>query len=93
MFEMARGAVPVMTKGSLATYFGGADVLRQIERENGENIQPSIIFPAFFVLSSVFQMILYLYKKVRSSKKRSIQSYIETLRKNLGKYYKLFIMG
>ena len=75
LFEMANGKVPVMTKGSLETYFGGADVVRQIERENGENIQPSDIFPAFFIVSSVFQIILYLYKIVRSSQNRNIQSY------------------
>ena len=83
---MASGTVPVMTKGSLATYFGGADVVRQIEIENAENIQPSIIFPAFFIVSSVFQIVLYLYKNVRSSHKLNIQSYAQTLRKNLGKY-------
>ena len=87
---MARGMVPVMTKGSFATYFGGADVVKQIERQNGGNIQPSLVFPAFFVVSSVFQIVLYLYRKVRSSQKRSIQSYWQTLRRNLGKYYKLF---
>ena len=86
MFQMASGMVPVMTKGSLATYFGGADVVKQIERENGENTQPSAIFPAFFVVSSVFQIVLYLYKKVRSSQTRNLQSYLQTLRKNLGKY-------
>ena len=85
MFEMVKGMVPVMTKGSLATYFGGADVLKQIERQNGENLQPSLVFPAFFVLSSVFQIVLYLYKKVRSSQKRSIPSYLQALRRNLGK--------
>ena len=91
IFEMVRGTVPVMTKGSFATYFGGADVLKQIERQNGENLQPSLVFPAFFVVSSVFQIVLYLYKKVRSSQKRSIPSYLQGLRRNLGKYYKLFI--
>ena len=82
---MGRGLVPVMTKGSFATYFGGADVVKQIETQNGGNIHPSLIFPAFFVVSSVFQIVLYLYKKVRSSQKQSIPSYLQALRRNLGK--------
>ena len=61
-------------------------MVRQLERENGENIQPSDIFPAFFIVSSVFQIILYLYKIVRSSQNRNIQSYVQILRTNLGKY-------
>ena len=85
MFEMARGLVPVMTKGSFATYFGGAEVVKQIETQNGGNIQPSLVFPAFFVVSSVFQIVLYLYKKVRSSQKPNIPSYLQALRRNLGK--------
>ena len=89
MFEMAMGTVPVMTKGSFATYYGGADVVKQIEKENGGNAQPSLVFPAFFVVSSLFQIVLYLYKKVRSSQKRSIPSYLQALRRNLGKILNL----
>ena len=83
------GTVPVMTKGSFATYYGGADVVKQIEKENGGNAQPSLVFPAFFVVSSLFQIVLYLYKKVRSSQKRSIPSYLQALRRNLGKILNL----
>ena len=81
---MFNGVVPVMTKGSFATFYGGDLVLQEIEENNIANSQPSQVIPSFFILSSLFQMSMYLYKRIKSSRYTNIHSYIYSLKKNLG---------
>ena len=57
---MMKGIVPVMTQGSIATYFGGELVIQEIERTGQENSYPSLIFPLFFILSLLFQISLQI---------------------------------
>ena len=81
---MSTGVVPVLTKGSFATFFGGELVIREIEERNKVDSQPSRVIPLFFIISSLFQMMMYLYKRIRSSRYKNIHSYISLLKKNLG---------
>ena len=81
---MFNGVVPVMTKGSFATFYGGDLVLQEIEENNIANSQPSLVIPSFFILSSLFQMSMYLYKRIKSSRYTNIHSYIHSMKKNLG---------
>ena len=81
---MFNGVVPVLTKGSFATFYGGDRVIEEIELKNLDNSQPSLVIPLFFIISSLFQMSMYLYKRVRSSRYTNIHSYMHSLKKNLG---------
>ena len=81
---MLTGIVPVLTKGSFATFYGGEIVIREIEERNKVELQPSQVIPSFFIISSLFQMMMYVYKRIRTSGYRNIQSYISLLKKNLG---------
>ena len=82
---MMNGIVPVMTRGSIATYFGGDPVIQQIERTEKENSHPSLIVPLFFILSLLFQMSLYLYKMIRSRKHEKMNNnYMHSLKTSLG---------
>ena len=81
---MLTGIVPVLTKGSFATFYGGEIVIREIEERNKVDLQPSQVIPSFFIISSLFQMMMYVYKRIRTSGYRNIQSYISLLKKNLG---------
>ena len=81
---MFNGVVPVLTKGSLATFYGGNRVIEEIELKNLDNSQPSLVIPLFFIISSLFQMSMYLYKRVRSSRYTNIHSYMHSLKKSLG---------
>ena len=82
---MMTGIVPVMTQGSIATYFGGDLVIQEIERTGKENSYPSLIFPLFFILSLLFQVSLYLYKMVRSRKHKNMNNnYMHSLKTILG---------
>ena len=81
---MFNGVVPVLTKGSLATFYGGNRVIEEIELKNLDNSQPSLVIPLFFIISSLFQMSMYLYKRVRSSRYTNIHSYMHSLKKTLG---------
>ena len=82
---MLTGIVPVLTKGSFATFYGGEIVIREIEERNKVELQPSQVIPSFFIISSLFQMMMYVYKRIRTSGYRNIQSYISLLKKNLGR--------
>ena len=78
---MIKGIVPVMTRGSIATYFGGDMVIKEIERSGKENSYPSLIVPLFFILSLLFQISLYLYKMIRSRKhKNTKNNYMHSLK-------------
>ena len=81
---MFNGVVPVLTKGSFATFYGGDRVIEEIELKNLDNSQPSLVIPLFFIISSLFQMSMYLYKRVRSSRYTNIHSYMHSLKKTLG---------
>ena len=81
---MFNGVVPVLTKGSFATFYGGDRVIEEIELKNLDNSQPSLVIPLFFIISSLFQMSMYLYKRVRSSRYTNIHSYMHSLKKSLG---------
>ena len=81
---MYTGVVPVLTKGSFATFFGGQDVIQEIEKNNKVDSHPSYVIPLFFIISSLFQMLMYLYKRIRSSRLTNIHSYISLLKKSLG---------
>ena len=81
---MFNGVVPVLTKGSFATFYGGNRVIEEIELKNLDNSQPSLVIPLFFIISSLFQMSMYLYKRVRSSRYTNIHSYMHSLKKTLG---------
>ena len=81
---MFNGVVPVLTKGSFATFYGGDRVIEEIELKNLDNSQPSLVIPLFFIISSLFQMSMYLYKRIKSSRYTNIHSYIYSLKKNLG---------
>ena len=80
------GIVPVMTQGSIATYYGGDQVIQQIERTEKGNSHPSLILPLFFILSLLFQMSLYLYKLLRSRKhgNNMNNNYMYSLKTSLG---------
>ena len=79
------GIAPVMTKGSIAAYFGGDLVIQEIERTEKENSRPSFILPLFFILSLLFQMSLYLYKMIRSRKHSNMNNnYMQSLKTILG---------
>ena len=80
---MYTGVVPVLTKGSFATFFGGQDVIQEIEKDK-DNSSPSNVIPLFFIFSSLFQMLIYLHKRIRSSSARNIHSYISLLKNSLG---------
>ena len=83
---MINGIVPVMTRGSIATYFGGEPVIQEIERTEKEDSHPSLIVPLFFIVSLLFQMSLYLYKIIRSRKhKKMNNNYMHNLKTILGK--------
>ena len=81
---MFNEVVPVLTKGSFATFYGGDRVIEEIELKNLDNSQPSLVIPLFFIISSLFQMSMYLYKRVRSSRYTNIHSYMHSLKKTLG---------
>ena len=84
---MYTGVVPVLTKGSFATFFGGQDVIQEIEKNNNVDSHPSYVIPLFFIISSLFQMLMYLYKRIRSSRLTNIHSYLSLLKKSLGRHY------
>ena len=91
---MIKGIVPVMTRGSIATYFGGDMVIKEIERSGKENSYPSLIVPLFFILSLLFQISLYLYKMIRSRKhKNTKNNYMHSLKTILGKILILVMRG
>ena len=76
------GRVPVMTQGSLATYFGGELVSQDIEQRDS---YPSLVMPLFFILSLLFQISLYFYKLVRARKHRNMDNnYVHSLKTILG---------
>ena len=86
------GIVPVMTRGSIATYFGGEHVIQQIERTEKEDCHPSLIVPLFFIVSLLFQMSLYLYKIIRSRKhKKMNNNYMHNLKTILGKKMRITV--
>ena len=78
--------MPVLTKGSFATFFGGQDVIQEIEKNNKVDSHPSYVIPLFFIISSLFQMFMYLYKRIRSSRLTNIHSYLSLLKKSLGRH-------
>ena len=82
--QMFTGVVPVLTKGSFATFFGGETVIKEIEEKNKVDAQPSQVIPLFFIISSLFQMMMYVYKRIRTSSYKNIHSYISLLKKSLG---------
>ena len=69
-----------MSKGMLANYFGGPDVIKLIEDE----WQPSPVVLGFFVASIGLQLILWVYKKVKTYRMTKLHTYVESLRQNLG---------
>ena len=75
---------PVMTKGSFATFYGGDPVIREIEQMNKDNSPPSPVIPLFLIISSLFQMSIYLYKRIKSSTYNNIHSYIHHLKNSIG---------
>ena len=68
-----------MTKGMLATHYGGQEVLQQLTDE-----KPSKIVPIFFIVSVASQIFLCVYKQIRSYKDKQLHTYIKLLRGNLG---------
>ena len=80
MFKFFRGSIPLLTKGSLATFFGGPEVIKQLA-----NDPPSPAVLIFFINSILLQTSVLLYKKMRKYKLRSFQTYMQELRTNLGK--------
>lgn len=68
-----------MTRGSLAKFFGGGDIFKEVDDR-----KPRKTFVVFFLLSVLFQLSLWTYKKIRNQKVQSFSSYINSLRKNLG---------
>ena len=82
---MLTGVVPVLTKGSFATFYGGDLVIQEIEQSNKDNTPPSPVIPLFFIISSLFQLSIYLYKRIKSFSDNNIHSYISLLKKSLGR--------
>ena len=77
------GIVPVMTQGSLATYFGSELVIQEIRPRNS---YPSSVFPVFFSLSLLLQISLYLYKRIRCRKFENMNNnYMQSLKTIMGK--------
>ena len=70
----------MLTKGMIAQYIGGPEVLNQIPPD----AVPGISILIFFVFSAFLQIIVWIYKKIKGYKNKSIQNYIESLRQSLG---------
>ena len=69
----------------IAEYIGGQEVLSQI----APDAVPGMSIPIFFIFSAILQIMVWLYKKLKGYKSKSIQNYVESLRQSLGKqkYY------
>ena len=69
-----------MTKGMLANYFGGPEVVKLLNDER----KPSPVVLLFFLSSIGLQLLLWVYKKVKTYRIKKLHTYIESLRQNLG---------
>ena len=84
LYQFFRGSLPLLTKGSLAKFFGGPKVIKQLS-----NDPPSPAVLVFFIYSILIQIAVVLYKKIRKYQLRTFQTYIQELRTNLGMLYPL----
>ena len=69
-----------MTKGAFARHFGGDEVINQLTDE-----KPSKTHIVYFLVSLVFQIILIIYKRIKSNFGQF--SYWKLFRKYLGEFW------
>ena len=67
-----------MTKGVFAKHFGGPEVVNQLKDE-----KPNKASLIFLMLSLSFQILLWLYKRLKMMKFKSVTSYVDSLRQTL----------
>ena len=81
-YKFFHGTKPLLSKGSLVIFFGGPEVIVQVN-----NNKPSPAVLIFFIYSILIQVFVLLYKKIRKYQLRSFQTYIQELRTNLGRFH------
>ena len=72
------GYVPLMTKGIFTLHFGGPEVVNQLKDE-----KPNKASLIFLMLSLSFQILLWIYKRLRMMKFKPVSSYVNSLRQTL----------
>ena len=78
--KFVTGHNPLLTRGSLAKFFGGDELFEQLDDR-----KPNTTFAVVFLLSLMFQVAMWLYKKFKNYRLKSFSTYMVSLRKNLGK--------
>lgn len=73
------GYVPLVTKGSMAKFLMDEDDFNALTTE-----KPTKTTQYFFLISILFQVFWWFYKRLKTSASIKIQSYMGDLRKSIG---------
>ena len=72
---MFQGRSPFFTKGPLALFYGGKDILSELSDE-----QPGDGLHNLLLISIIFQLSMYLYEKYRKRQLQKVADYLRNLR-------------
>ena len=75
---MYQGNSPYFTKGPLALFYGGREILSELSDE-----QPGNGLPQLMVVSIIFQLVMYLYEKYHKRQLPNVTGYLKNLRTNM----------